>query len=106
MRTLSGDTEKRSLLAVGGPHQNYSAALMNGAAGRGIVRDRLAINLDLAELNVAACAMTAARHQIDKTYFVNFAQVWIGNPGFVGRRGISAEGNHAVIIEFEPPEPH
>src|ERR1700693_6219794 len=106
MQALSGDTEKRFLRAVGGPHQNRPMALMSGAAGGGVARDGLAINLDRAELNVAARAMTTAGHQINKTYFINFTQVRIGNPGFVGRRGISAEGNHAVLIEFEPPEPH
>ena len=41
-------------------------------------RDRFPVHLDLTEVNIAARAVAAARHQIRKADFIDLAEVRIG----------------------------
>src|SRR4051812_48559101 len=62
----------------------------------GLARYGLAVDFELRDIRPAARTMSAGRHQIHKTDFVNLAEVWICD-GVAG-------GDAAFRIEDVPPD--
>src|SRR5437879_1227148 len=71
------------------------------AARRRLARNRLAIHLDGAQVNVPADAMAAAGHQVHEPYFIHFAQVGIVDPNLI-RGAIHAKRDRSIRIQLDP----
>src|SRR6266704_7034412 len=66
-----------------------------------LARNRLAIHLDRAQVNVPAGAMAAAGHQVHEPYFIHFTQVGIVDPNLI-RGAIHAKRDHSIRIQLDP----
>src|SRR5438552_7097617 len=81
--------------------------LLLTAAARRRTRHGLAINFDLAELDISTGAVATARHQVHEPDFIDLAQIRIWHPDFIVwicRELSHVYRDHALRIEFDPAD--